>query len=219
MAKNITETSLGNLFDIFFLPLILFVLPLFLFKWSLKKINGGVLPNWVMAAFSIGAIFFSFVANFGQTYNYFVQLNENIERKYHRVELLYDKSFELISKMTFSIDSYKEYEKEIITSISQEQVAVSQSRQTDDKVAAVNSLDNNLHKLMLNLSYYPNLKTDQLVLELIAVIKDSETEISESKQAYNEEVETFNKNYKAFPYTLVARMAGYEEKEYFSQSN
>jgi LemA protein len=69
---------------------------------------------------------------------------------------------------------------------------------------------------MINIENYPNLKSDSIIIEFMKSVKETENELVLAKSDYNNAVKSFNKNYKTFPYVIVARMTWHSEKEYFS---
>lgn len=219
MSSSMTDESLGDVFDIFFNPLIFFVIPLLLVKFSLRKLYSFTLPSWLIYIVIVLSFILSFTASFGQTYNYFVQKDEAIKKAYSNVEIIYSKKFDLIPGISQSVDKYTEHEKEIINSIVDARKTINQSENVNDQVNALNSFDLNIRSLMLNYENYPNLNSSDLVLELIDSMREVEGELVIVKQKYNESVEMFNKNYKMFPYNFIAKKAGYEEKQYFKKAN
>jgi LemA protein len=217
VAKNIAEAIPGELFDIFFIPLILFIIPLLAIKISLKKGWGKQMPNWIIVVFSIGAFVFSTFANIGQTYNYFVQADEDIKHKYEGIEIIYAKRFELVPKISDVVNRFTGHEKEIVDSITQARKASVEAKSTDAKVEAINGFDASTRNIIANIENYPNLKSDALFMEFIKIIRETEEEVASAKSVYNDKVAVYNKSCKLFPYVFLARACGYTEKNYFSQ--
>ena len=62
---------------------------------------------------------------------------------------------------------------------------------------------------------YPDLKANQGFLALQAELSETEDRIAYARQYYNDAVNQYNTKIQSFPGVLVARSAGFGEREYF----
>jgi cation transport ATPase len=117
MYNSIVNSELGDIFDIIFSPLILCIIPLLFIKKAIKELYNYDLKTWLIVTISIIFTIFVAIWSFSQTYNYFIQADENIQYKYDNVMVFYDKKFDLIPKLEMSSRSFTNHEKEIISEI------------------------------------------------------------------------------------------------------
>ena len=220
MAKNLTKDMPGDLFDIFLIPAILVFAPLLLVQVSLKNIptiTYTLTKKIVISITLVAALLVSF-AHFGRTYNYFVGASEMIDQAYNNIDVLYQKRFAVIPELTLSINFYSAYEKEVIQSIAEARSWYARAATPEEKISSINAFDDAVKTFVITMEQYPNLKTNVLIDRFITVLTDTENDIAKEKKFYNERVALYNKYYKSFPYTIIARLAGNKEKAYFRQT-
>lgn len=217
MGQNITEPELGDLFAPLTDPIILVVIPLLLLRFSFKKLKIANISYALIVIVTVVYTLLAAVTSYGQTYNYFVQADEDIQNSLENVETLYDKKLQLISQIEATNSGYAEHEKEVILAIAAARSDIRTANAGDQKVTAINRLDSSTRDLSINIENYPNLRSSELALELIRTTQDLETETAQAKVAYNDLVASYNKNGKVFPYVTIARLAGFTERSYFSQ--
>ncbi|MBI2612101.1 LemA family protein [Candidatus Gottesmanbacteria bacterium] len=203
-------------FDGFLLVPILITLPLFLIKYALDRMHWMSLrlkASWIW----IATLLFIGISTFGlfnNSYNYFVRSNETIEKQYAAIDIVYQKRFNLIPNVAKTAKAYGELEQSIVNDITEARKAYLGAKNTDEKVTAANLFDTALRGFVVYGENYPNLKSDALYNQIIQQLIQSEQEIADAKKTYNEEVAKFNKYAKTFPTVLVARVTGFNEKEY-----
>ncbi len=214
-SPNVYETP-KNIFDGFFLVPFLITLPLFLIKYStdrLRTLNIHIKSSWIFIFSCICLVVVLFSA-FYTTYNYFVTTNETIEKEYASIDIAYQKRFNLIPNIAKTAKAYGDLELSVVQEISDARKAYNGAATVDEKVRAANQFDSSMRGFILNVENYPTLKSDALYNQIIETLTRSEEEIAEAKKFYNNDVSLFNQSAKVFPTVIIARMAGYNEKEY-----
>ena|GEM_PF-4530411 len=212
MAKNIAENELGNLFNTITTPIIFAIIPL-LFLKHIRKIN---IKNWIF--FSVTTLMFLLVciSQFGQTYNYFVQIDDNLNRDIDNIAVVYQNKLAVLPSITTSINSYNEHERGVIKDITDGRRKISTAQTSSEKIEALSALDYLSKDLSINIENYPDLKSVALVKEFIQAMKNIEGEAKSMKIRYNNEVSSYNNNLKIFPYVFIARSMEIKPKEYFT---
>lgn len=108
---------------------------------------------------------------------------------------------ETLIKLLEQVKGYMRFEKETLTLI-----AKYRSGQATENEK--NQMDNQLANFMMNLNVqyeqYPQLKSDQLVRELMSTSQYLETEIAASRRLYNQSVTYFNSEIFTFPRIVLA---------------
>ncbi len=159
MPKNIMKPEVGNMSKFFSLPLFSFVF-LSLASYCLKKISDGAskTPTSIIAVVSVFMFFGSIVSEFGQTYNYFVQTNEELNKSVDDISLLYQKKANLVGNVGDTKKSYTKYERDIIDRILQSRKHLLKATAIHDKIASIEKLDKVMNQSLINIENYPNLK-------------------------------------------------------------
>jgi LemA protein len=80
---------------------------------------------------------------------------------------------------------------------------------------AENFLTGALRQLFALVENYPDLKSNQNVMQLQEELTTTENQIGFSRQHYNSTVRDFNTSIQTFPNVLLAGMFGFRERDYF----
>ena len=65
---------------------------------------------------------------------------------------------------------------------------------------------------------YPELKANQNFLDLQAQLEGTENRIATERMRYNKTVETYNQKVRRFPTNIIAKILGFEKRDYFEVS-
>ena len=76
-------------------------------------------------------------------------------------------------------------------------------------------LTGSLSRLLAIAENYPELKADANFRQLADELAGTENRIAISRMDYNNAVQSFNTKIRRFPTVIIARMFGFEKKEYF----
>lgn len=206
----------GNIFAGFTIVPIFVLIPFFFIKVFFEKTQSKTFPlkyfHIVLITLILACI--TTLGEFATTYNYFVRSSETIDKQYSIIDITYQKRFDLIPNIARTVKAYSQLEQNIISQITDARQSYIGALTADQKVRSVNQLDSYIRSFIVTVENYPNIKSDQLYIQLIEYLAQSEEDIISAKKTYNEEVAAFNKNYKMFPYIVIARYAGFSEKEY-----
>lgn len=213
MSKNLTEAELGNLFTTITWPLVFFFAPLLYLKCR-SKMN---ISNGMITAIVLCAIGFSGFAQFTQTYNYFIQAEESMDKKLNDIVIIYENKMAILPAMTASIEGYNTHEKEIISQITKARTGLALAQTPSEQMGILRKFENLGKSLAINVESYPNLKGISAVIEFMRSTKELESEVKSTKLEYNEEVGSYNKSIKVFPYVLIADYMDLNAKDYFSE--
>ena len=73
-------------------------------------------------------------------------------------------------------------------------------------------------KLNVVVENYPELKANQNFLDLQAQLEGTENRIATERMRYNKTVETYNQKVRRFPTNIIAKILGFEKRDYFEVS-
>lgn len=233
MGKNMTEPKLGDLFDFLIIPFVLYLIPLLYINYALKRLyskdlgyadpyanktstsSAPRIKGWVIAIIVAVSFVGNGLSEFTKTYNYFIQMDENIDKDLNNIAVMYEKKTSVLETASSSVDGYSLHEKNIVENIVNARKKIVLANTSKEKIAAIQAFDKGMSGLSINVENYPNLKASELYLSLIANTSKEESDMASFKLKFNEDVGEFNRSYKAFPYTYVARQTGTELRDYF----
>ncbi len=177
----------------------------------------------------IGGIFVLFIVMtylWGQnTYNKMVTLEESVTQSWSQVENQYQRRADLIPNLVQTVKGYANFEKGVLTAVTEARSKVSQFTVTKDVLnnpqafqkfqALQGSLSGALSRLLLTVERYPDLKANQNFLQLQAQLEGTENRIAVERRRFNQAVQKFNTTIKLFPASTIAGMFGFTPKQYF----
>jgi LemA protein len=116
---------------------------------------------------------------------------------------------------------FMEHEKELLTEITalREQVNESYDKTSKEAVQehikAAEQLAGKMGQLMISVEDYPNLKSDQTMIEAMRSYNEIEAQISAARRFYNSAVTALNNAIQIFPGNIIAGIAGVTEMPFY----
>lgn len=153
------------------------------------------------------------------TYNSLVRLKENVDSKWSQVENQLQRRADLIPNLVNTVKGYAKHEKEIFETLAQARSKLLNSSTVEDKAKANDELSSAISRLLMIVENYPNLKADKTFVQLMDELAGTENRIAVARKDYNDAVRQYNIKIKVFPNVLIARMFGFEERQYFQASS
>lgn len=142
-----------------------------------------------------------------------------IKKKNQVMEALSDidvqliKRYDLIPNILKIAKSFMEHEKNLITEVTalRAQIPISYSHENKEDVANFFAMQNKMREkmdnLLLQMENYPNLKSDQTMLQAQLTYNEVEEHISAARRFYNSTVTELNNSIQIFPGNLIAKLA------------
>ena len=148
-------------------------------------------------------------------YNGLVKANENITGQWAQVETQYQRRFDLIPNLVNSVKGIMAQEQKVFGDLADARTRYAGSTSVNEKVKAANDVENSLSRLLVILENYPQLRSSETVLSLMAQLEGTENRISVERGRFNDTVRTYNTKVKRFPANVFANLYGFDEKTYF----
>lgn len=159
------------------------------------------------------------------SYNNMVSLDQEVIKQWSQVENQYQRRADLIPNLVNTVKGYADFEKEVLTKVTEARARVSQFNITPELLndpqafakfqSLQGELSGALSRLLVTVENYPQLKANENFLQLQAQLEGSENRISVERKKFNEVVQSYNTTIKRFPASMLAGMFGFGEKQYF----
>ncbi|MDD4352202.1 MAG: LemA family protein [Candidatus Gracilibacteria bacterium] len=150
-------------------------------------------------------------------YNKFVSQEENVTNKWAQVETQYQRRFDLVPNLVESVKGSANFQQETLTEVTAARSAWAQAQENgniNQQVAAANSFDSALSRLLVTVEAYPELNTAAFQ-DLMVGIEGTENRVSVARKDYNDAVQVYNLAVRRIPGKLFAGIYGFAEKTPF----
>lgn len=154
---------------------------------------------------------------------------EAVKAKWADVENQYQRRADLIPNLVSTVKGYAAQEKDVLEAVtkaraSASQVTVDPTKLSDPKQLAAfeqaqGALGQSLGRLLVTVEKYPDLKSNELFLQLQSQLEGTENRITVARQRYIKSVQDYNVLARSFPTNLTAKAMGYQVKPNFTVEN
>lgn len=148
-------------------------------------------------------------------YNSLVGKAQGIDAQWAQVETQYQRRYDLIPNLVNSVKGYMAQERAVFDAIAEARTRYAGATTVDEKAAAAGQVESALGRLLVVMENYPQLRSVEVVTQLMDELAGTENRISVERRRYNDLVQDYNTSIKTFPTNTIAGMFGFSEKQYF----
>ena len=144
-------------------------------------------------------------------YNSMIKLKKQMNNSYSVIDVYLQKRFDLIPNLVEVTKGYANYEKDILTKITEYRTSYNQNKDKD----SLNKLNDEYNNLMFVVENYPDLKASEQFLKLQKSLIKVESELQAARRIYNTDTTKYNTKLNVFPSNIIAKLFGFKEGELF----
>jgi LemA protein len=160
-------------------------------------------------------IFFSMYIS---TKNTLVQKNEQVKESWSQVDVVLQRRADLIPNLVETVKAFASHETEVFTAIANARSALLGAKSPQEKIAANNSLDGAIGRLLAISENYPQLRSNENFLRLQDELAGTENRIAVERRKYNETLRDYNTYVQQFPASFFAGFAGFKPNNAYFQA-
>lgn len=133
------------------------------------------------------------------------------------IDVQMKKRFDLIPNILKIAQKFLEHEKNLITEITQLRTKVQSDYNKKDKnavaehLSVAEGLQSKMGQLMISAENYPNLKSNETMVQAMRTYNEVEAEIAAARRFYNAAVTQLNNSVQIFPSSFIASIIGIED--------
>jgi LemA protein len=172
--------------------------------------GGEIFMSWVILAILVIAVF----AVIG-IYNSLVQLRVRTDTAWSDIDVQLKRRHDLIPNLVETVKGYAAHERSTFENVTKSRSQAMQATTPGDKAIAENQLSGALKSLFAVAENYPELKASQEFTQLQNSLTETENSIPYSRNGYNAAVRDLNATVQSFPANVLARMFGFQQRQYF----
>ncbi len=155
------------------------------------------------------------LAYFGSLYNRLVFLKNQCDRAWFNIDVILKQRHDEIPKLIQVCEGYMKYERETLEHVISTRNAAYGARETGDRIKKEGELSAALGRLFALAENYPELKSQEMFVQLQERISQLENELSDRREFYNSATTNYNIGIEVVPTSFVATCVGYRQRELF----
>ena len=143
----------------------------------------------------------------------------NMKEAFSSIDVQLKKRYDLIPNILFIANKFMEHERGLLTDITKLRAQAADLPKGYENAAQKMELDNKISTLMGQLKVavenYPQLKSDQTMMQAMQTYSEQEEHIAAARRFYNSAVKELNNAVEIFPTSLVAFLLGIKQAPFF----
>jgi LemA protein len=148
-------------------------------------------------------------------YNNLVQLRNLVKNSYSQIDVQLKRRNDLIPNLVETVKGYAGHEKGVLEEVTKARTGVMNASNIQEASEADNQLTGALKTLFAVAENYPDLKANSNFQQLQTELSETEDKISYSRQFYNDAVLKYNNACQTFPSSMLARLFGFAQEDFF----
>ena len=165
----------------------------------------------------IGGILILLVLIVAVIYNGLVRLRLQVQNAWSQIDVQLKRRHDLIPNLVDTVKGYMSFEKETLERVVQARSAAvgAVGKGVANQAAVEGALTSALRGFYAVMENYPDLKSNQNVMQLQEELTSTENKIAFSRQFYNDSVMRYNTSCQTMPTNIVAGAFGFKQSEFF----
>jgi LemA protein len=167
--------------------------------------------GWIIAIIVVLIVGFLFV----RAYNNLIKRRNRVDTAWGHVDVQLQRRSDLIPNLVATVKGYASHESETFERVTQARGASNAASTPAEQAQADNFLTSALRQLFAVAEDYPELRASENFQNLQEELSDTEDKIAVSRQIYNDTVLSYNNSVQQIPTNIVARLTGFETREFY----
>ena len=148
-------------------------------------------------------------------YNGLVRLRNRIENAWSQIDVQLQRRYDLIPNLVETVKGYAKHEQSVFEEVTRARAQAIGAQGVASQAQAENVVTDALKSLFAVAEAYPELKANENFLALQEELSGTESKIAYARQFYNDTVQSYNTKIQQIPTNIIAKQAGFTEREYF----
>lgn len=149
------------------------------------------------------------------TFNHLIRLRNRVKTDFSDIDIQLRRRASLIQNLVDMVREYTNHENDTFKEVAAARSALDNSKTAQETAQANNMLTETLRSLIMVTEAYPELKATENYQQLRQDLVQTENDIANYREEYNQTVEHYNTTIQTFPNLLVAGLFGFESSDLF----
>lgn len=174
------------------------------------------------SGFIIGGIILVILLIAGGSYNSLVKKDEKVKLQWNEVQNAYQRRLDLIPNIVNVVKGVSNYEKDVLTQITEARANAAKFTNTalsaenvNSQTQSQNELAGAANRLIISLERYPELRGTSAYRDLQTQLEGTERRIKVARKDFNAAIADYNSSVRSFPKNILAGVFGFKPKPGF----
>ncbi len=149
-------------------------------------------------------------------YNQLVSLRKRVNQSKQNIDVVLKQRQDELDKLVDAAQKFLDHEDELLSKITEAREEAERADTPTDQANADDMVRDAMSGFRARFEEYPELKSQENMLQLQERISDLENQISDRREFYNEAATRYNTRIRQFPYNIIANMMNFERRELFT---
>lgn len=149
-------------------------------------------------------------------YNRLVSLRNEVKAAWKQIDVQLKRRHDLIPNLVSVVKGYMEFERDTLKRVTEARTKAMSAVRIPEKAVAEEGLTQALSGLFAVIENYPNLKSNENVMQLQEELTTTENRIGFARQFYNDLVANYMTKIGIFPDNIIASLFNFQKEEYYS---
>lgn len=150
--------------------------------------------------------------------NNLVSMESEVDAALANIDTNLQRRADLIPNLVNTVKGYTAHEQAAIDSVTAAREKLAGASTVEEKAEADSALTTALNNLLVVVENYPDLKASANFTQLSDELAGTENRIAVARRDYNDAVQDYNTAIRKFPTSLIAKLFGFTQKDYFQAS-
>jgi LemA protein len=149
-------------------------------------------------------------------YNNLISTRNDVQGSWKQIDVQLKRRHDLIPNLVSTVKGAIEFEQDTLEKVISARAKAVAASGPHAKAEAENVLTQALGRLFAVMENYPDLKSNQNIMQLQEELTSTENRISFARQLYNDLVANYRTRLEIFPNNVVSSLFGFRPEEYFA---
>lgn len=157
------------------------------------------------------------------TYVSLVQKKNKAKEAFASIDVQLKKRYDLIPNVLFIANKFMEHERGLLEEITKLRAQAAKLpadfNNAEQKINLDNMISGKMGQLMVSVENYPQLKSDQTMMQAMQTYAEQEEHIAAARRFYNSAILELNNAVEIFPSSIIAVMLNIKQQPFFEVAN
>ena len=170
------------------------------------------MAGWILLTIGVLVLFWIILI-----YNGLVSLRNEVQNAWKQIDVQLKRRHDLIPNLVSTVKGAMEFEQDTLEKVITARAKAVSAAGPHDKAMSENMLTEALGKLFAVMENYPQLKSNENIMQLQEELTSTENRIGFARQFYNDMVASYHIKQEVFPNNVVAStFKGFKKEEYYA---